>query len=266
MVDLSLKEMLEAGVHFGHKTDRWNPKMRPFIFTARNGVHIFDLIQTKEKLKSAASFAARVASDGGTILFVGTKNQIRLAIKEAAEKAGMPYLVERWPGGMLTNFKTILERLRYLRESEEKLALNQGMTKKEQLVLGREIQKLKSLFEGVKDMQKLPDALFVADIYKEKIAVKEAKKLGIPVIGIADTNANPEIEYVIPGNDDAVRSVAYIVGKIVESIVESRKNIKEQILKEKGEEAIIDLEKAISEDEIEKLEQKAEETIYKKTK
>lgn len=229
MTEISLKEMLEAGVHFGHKTDRWNPKMRPFIFTQRNGVHIFDLAQTKLKLEEAQRFVGQTAKDGGTILFVGTKNQTKDVIKAAAEKAEMPYLVERWPGGMLTNFKTILERLRYMKDAEEKTSSASGLTKKETLNLTRELDKLKEIFDGIRELNSVPDILIVSDILKECIAVREAKKLGIPVVGIADTNANPEIEYPIPANDDAVRSVKYIFDKLAEVIAATAKAKKEEV-------------------------------------
>jgi small subunit ribosomal protein S2 len=186
MIEIDVKEMLEAGVHFGHKKDRWNPKMRPFIYTERNGVHIFDLVKTKEALEKALKFAGDISAEGGIVLFVGTKNQVKSIVKEAATNCGMPYLTDRWPGGMLTNFNTILGRLKYLKDAEEKLAstteekINSGMTKKEALNLKRELEKLNSVFEGVKDLRRLPDAVFVADIVKERIAVREAKRLGIP--------------------------------------------------------------------------------------
>lgn len=223
MIEIDVREMLEAGVHFGHKKDRWNPKMRPYIFTERNGVHIFDLIKTKEALEAAVKQAANVAADGGTILFVGTKNQVKDVVRAAAEKAGMPYLVDRWPGGMLTNFNTILGRLKYMKDAEEKTQDGAGMTKKEALNLSRELEKLSATFEGVKDLRRVPDMLFVVDLVKEKNAVREAKILGIPVVGIADSNANPEIEYPIPGNDDAVRAVKYIVDKVAEGIATTKK-------------------------------------------
>ncbi len=263
MTEISMKEMLEAGVHFGHKSDRWNPKMRPFIFTERNGVHIFDLALTKEKLEEAIKFVSRVAADGGSILFVGTKNQTRDSIKAAAEKAGMPYLVERWPGGMMTNFNTILGRLKYMKDAEEKLGSGKGMTKKEQLVLQREIEKLSNVFDGVKEIRRTPDAMIVADIVKERNAIREAKKLGIPVIGIADTNAEPNIEYVIPGNDDAVRSVAYIVGKLSEAIVAAKKDVAVETTAENG--AIqTTLENDLPVEELEKIEIAAEEAVVVK--
>lgn len=218
-VTIDMKEMLEAGVHFGHKKDRWNPKMRPFIYTERNGVHIFDLAITKQKLTEACDFVNKVTSQGGTVLFVGTKNQVQGIVREAAETAGAPFLTERWPGGMLTNFQTIVKRLQYMEEAEAKSkSMTSGLTKKERLSLTRELEKLNEVFSGVTKMRRLPDAIFVSDIVKERIAVREAKKAGIPVIGIADSNANPDIEYVIPANDDAVKSVKYIVERVAGSV------------------------------------------------
>jgi small subunit ribosomal protein S2 len=222
MIEIDVKEMLEAGVHFGHKKDRWNPKMRPFIYTERNGVHIFDLLKTKEALEKALKFVGDISAEGGIVLFVGTKNQVKGIVKEAATNCGMPYLTDRWPGGMLTNFNTILGRLKYLKDAEEKTESGAGMTKKEALNLKRELDKLNSVFEGVKDLRRLPDAVFVADIVKERIAVREAKRLGIPVIGIADSNANPDIEYPIPGNDDAVRAVKFIEEKVAMAIAANK--------------------------------------------
>lgn len=219
-VAIDLKEMLEAGVHFGHKKDRWNPKMGQYIYTERNGVHIFDLTITKKKLTEACDFVSKITSEGGSILFVGTKNQVQGIVREAAETAGALYLTDRWPGGMLTNFQTIVKRLQYLEDAEAKTK-DEGisLTKKERLALSRELAKLNNTFVGVKKMRKLPDAVFISDIVKERIAVREAQKAGIPIIGIADTNANPDIEYVIPANDDAVKSVKYIVEKIAASIM-----------------------------------------------
>lgn len=276
MIEIDLKEMLEAGVHFGHKKDRWNPKMRPFIYTERNGVHIFDLTKTKEALEAALKYVSEAASNGGTILFVGTKNQVREIVKEAAISAGMPYLVERWPGGMLTNFNTILTRLKYLKDTEdaisdalsgkEKSGVAKKLTKKETLNLSRELEKLNSLFEGVKEMRKLPDVIYVADIVKERITVREAKKLGIPVVGIADTNANPNIEYPIPGNDDAVRSVKFITDKIAMAIAATKKTEKEIAEAADLQKESIN-EPEIEDQKLEKLEMEAEEKIViKKSK
>lgn len=224
--EIDLREMLEAGVHFGHKKDRWNPKMKPYIYTERNGVHIFDLTITKKKLEEAMEIVSKITKDHGTVLFVGTKNQIKDIVKEAAEKVEMPYLVNRWPGGMLTNFQTIVKMLKHLDESEERVGTeNSSLTKKERLSLQRELTKLKATFGGVQKLRKLPDLIFVSDICKERIAIREAKKVGIPVIGIADSNATPDIEFVIPGNDDAVKSVKYIVESIAGSINSPNKDI-----------------------------------------
>lgn len=286
MSEVDLKEMLEAGVHFGHKKDKWNPKMRPFIFTDRNGIYIFDLTKTKDKLEEAQKFAAKLVNEGGKVLFVGTKKQIQGVVKEAAEKAEMPYLVERWPGGMLTNFSTILARLKYLRSAEEKSAAGKTVTKKEALNLKRKIEKLNEVFEGVKEMRQVPDALFIADVVKENIAVREAKKIGIPVIGIVDTNANPNIEYPIPGNDDAVRAVQYISSKIAEVIARNKKEIAPnteetdvETASDKSDKEIKGKEEKIgeatkepevvdeAEKKLEKLEEKAEEeVVVKKSK
>lgn len=275
MNEANLKEMLEAGVHFGHKTDKWNPKMAPYIFTQRNGVHIFDLAKTKEGLERAAKFAASVASDGGTILFVGTKNQTKDVVRAAAESCGMPYLVERWPGGMLTNFNTILGRLRYMKDAREKTESGKGLTKKEALNLTREIHKLNTVFSGVSDLNKLPEALFIADIVKEKTAVREAKRLGLPIIGIADTNAIPEVEYIIPANDDAVRSVKYIADFLAAEITANKKAAAvdaggeraEEETKSEGEEKKDENIKDEAVEKIEKLEMTAEEkAVVKKQK
>ncbi len=237
MEKVDLKEMLEAGVHFGHKKDRWNPQMRSFIYTERNGVHIFDLTKTKERLEAAITFVESLTAKGGKILFVGTKNQVKAIVKEAAEKVEMPYLTDRWPGGMLTNFQTIVKRLKYLEELEEKIANEgSGLTKKEKVDIKKEITKLSEVFGGVKDMRKLPEAIFVSDIVKERIAIREAKKAGIPVIGVADSNATPDIEYVIPGNDDAVKSIQYIVSKITSAVTKPKKIEEDKILKSKVEE------------------------------
>jgi small subunit ribosomal protein S2 len=276
MTEVSMKEMLEAGVHFGHKTDKWNPKMAPFIFTQRNGVHIFDLAKTKACLETAGKAVAKVAGEGGEILFVGTKNQTKDVVRDAADACGMPYLVDRWPGGMLTNFHTILGRLKYMKDAEEKTQSGKGLTKKETLNLSRELEKLNTVFEGVKELRKVPEAIFIADIVKEKTAVREAKRLSIPIIGIADTNAIPDIEYVIPGNDDAVRSVKYIADYLSMVIVANKKATAEAKevaeKKEEKKDAKEDEEpKETGKDEavekIEKLEMTAEEkAVVKKQK
>ncbi len=227
---VSMKEMLEAGVHFGHRRSRWNPKMAPFIFTERAGVHIFDLATTEEGLEKASAFVRTVASNGGNILFVGTKNQAQAIIKEAAESCSMPYVSERWLGGMLTNFSTILVRVKNLKKLDEKIAANDFATKKQLTVAKKEAEKLAVVLGGIKDMKKLPEALFIVDAVKESNAITEARKLNIPVIAIADTNANPElIDYVIPGNDDAVKAIKLIVGEIAHVISENKPAVKAEI-------------------------------------
>jgi len=276
MTDIDVKEMLEAGVHFGHKKDKWNPKMRPFIYTEREGVHIFNLMMTADLLCDAQKFAANTSKAGGTILFVGTKKQTQEVIREAAKNAGMPYMTERWLGGTLTNFATILSRLKYLKETEEKTEKNEGMTKKERLYLDRELQKLNAVFEGVKELRKLPDALFVADVVKEKNAVSEAKKVDVPIIGIVDSNADPsKIDFPIAANDDAVRSVKYIAEKIAVAIAqnkvqageeESSASLKEPKQAKEDLKEVTSVE-AISHKDLDKIEMKLEEeNVVKKSR
>ena len=225
MAVVSMKQLLEAGVHFGHQTRRWNPKMAPYIYTERNGIYIIDLQKTVKKLEEAYSFVRDLAANGETILFVGTKKQAQEAIKEEAERVGMYYINARWLGGMLTNFKTMrtrVERLAQLRKMEEDGTFAM-LPKKEVIKLTGEIAKLEKYLGGVKNMKKLPAALFVVDLKKEKNALMEAKKLGIPVVAIVDTNCDPdEIDYVIPGNDDAIRAVKLIAGAMASAIIEGR--------------------------------------------
>ena len=222
---VSMKQLLEAGVHFGHQTRRWNPKMAPYIFTERNGIYIIDLQKTVRMLEEAYMFARDLAANGETILFVGTKKQAGESIREEAERAGIHYVNARWLGGMLTNFKTIrrrIERLAQLRKMEEDGTFDR-LPKKEVVKLNLEIEKLEKFLGGIKEMKKLPGALFVVDPRKEKIAVSEAKKLGIPVIAIVDTNCDPdEIDYIIPGNDDAIRAVKLISQTIASAVIEGR--------------------------------------------
>jgi len=228
MKDLSLVELLKSGAHFGHKTSRWNPKMKPYIFTVRNDIHILDLEKTKKALLKAASFASDVASSGGVILFVGTKRQSRDIIKKYAEKCGMPYVNVRWLGGTFTNFKTIQKTIRKLEKLEELKAggeLETRYTKKERLLIEREIEKLSKLFEGIKDMKKLPAAIFIADVNYDDIALTESKKSKVPIIGIVDTNSNPEgIDYVIPCNDDATQAIELVVDFVSEAIASGRQS------------------------------------------
>ncbi len=217
MAQVGIKELLEAGVHFGHQTRRWNPKMRRFIFGERDGIYIIDLLQTQELLDSARDFASNVAHRGGTVLFVGTKKQARDAIKDTAEGADMPYVNHRWLGGLLTNFQTISLRIRRLHDleryaSEGQLAL---LPTRERMAAQADLAKLQANLGGVKNMQRTPDAVFVIDLKTEAIAVREAQRLRIPIIGLVDTNCDPDgIDYVIPGNDDAIRSCAAITGAI----------------------------------------------------
>ncbi|SDM91335.1 30S ribosomal protein S2 [Acetanaerobacterium elongatum] len=230
MAVVSMKQLLEAGVHFGHQTRRWNPKMAPYIFTERNGIYIIDLQKTVKKLEEAYMFVRDVAADGGTVLFVGTKKQAQDSIKDEAERAGIHYVNARWLGGMLTNFKTIrrrIARLAQLRKMQEDGTFD-ALPKKEVIKLNLEIEKLEKFLGGIKNMDKLPGALFVVDPRKEKIAVAEAKKLGIPVVAIVDTNCDPdEVDYVIPGNDDAIRAVKLIAGAMANAVMEGRQGAEE---------------------------------------
>ena len=222
---VSMKQLLEAGVHFGHQTRRWNPKMARYIFTERNGIYIIDLQKTVKKLEEADMFVSDVAANGDSVLFVGTKKQAGESIKEEAERAGAHYVNARWLGGMLTNFKTIrqrIQRLEQLRKMQEDGTFDR-LPKKEVGKLELEIEKLEKYLGGIKTMNKLPGALFIVDPRKERIAVAEAKKLGIPIVAIVDTNCDPdEIDYVIPGNDDAIRAVKLIASTMADAIIEGR--------------------------------------------
>lgn len=227
-VEGQLKQLLEAGVHFGHQSSRWNPKMKKFIFASRNGIHIIDLKKTLNALQDAQRAVRDVTLNGDRVLFVCTKRQLRLVVEAEAQRSGSFFVTERWLGGMLTNFSTIKKQIRRLKELER--GLEEGAyefyTKKEQLMLTREKEKLAKYLAGVKEMGRLPGAVFVIDAKKETIAVKEANKLGIPVIAIADTNADPDsIDYPIPGNDDAIRSVAVITGMLCDSIDQARREM-----------------------------------------
>ncbi len=221
---ISMKQLLEAGVHFGHQTRRWNPKMAAYIYTERNGIHIIDLQKSVGKVDEAYKAVADIAANGGTILFVGTKKQAQDAIASEAERCGMFYVNERWLGGMLTNFKTIQSRINRLKEIE---AMAEDGTfdvlpKKEVINLKKELEKLQKNLGGIKEMKRLPDAIFIVDPKKERICVQEAHALGIELIGIADTNCDPdELDYVIPGNDDAIRAVKLIVSKMADAVIEA---------------------------------------------
>lgn len=227
MADISLKELLEAGAHFGHQTRRWNPKMKQYIYGARGGVHIMDLTKTGPLLKEAADFARKTAANGGKVLFVGTKRQAAPVVREEAQAAGMPYVTERWLGGMLTNFRTIrsqVSRLKKLEAGLESGDFASKYNKKEVLDFTNEAAALDRIFGGIKDMDSLPGAVFVVDAPKEGIAVAEARKLGIPVIGIADSNADPDlIDYPIPANDDAIKAVRVITAHVAEAAAEGAK-------------------------------------------
>ena len=225
MAVISMKQLLEAGVHFGHQTRRWNPKMAPYIFTERNGIHIIDLQKTVKKVNDAYVFVRDIVAEGGDILFVGTKKQAQSSVKEEAERCEMPFVNARWLGGMLTNFTTIrrrIGRLEQLRKMEADGTFDM-LPKKEVIGLQGEIEKLEKFLGGVKDMKKIPAAMFIVDPRKERIAVAEAKKLNIPIIAIVDTNCDPdEIDAVIPGNDDAIRAVKLIAETIANAVIEAK--------------------------------------------
>ena len=221
---ISMKQLLEAGVHFGHQTRRWNPKMAEYIYTERNGIHIIDLQKSVGKVDEAYKAVADIAANGGTILFVGTKKQAQDAIASEADRCGMFYVNERWLGGMLTNFKTIQSRINRLKEIEamEEDGTFDVLPKKEVINLKKELEKLQKNLGGIKEMKRLPDAIFIVDPKKERICVQEAHALGIELIGIADTNCDPdELDYVIPGNDDAIRAVKLIVSKMADAVIEA---------------------------------------------
>jgi len=236
-----MKQLLEAGVHFGHQTRRWNPKMAPYIFTERNGIYIIDLQKTVKKIEEACNFIKEVVGEGKSVLFVGTKKQAQDSVREEAERCGMFYVNVRWLGGMLTNFQTIRQRVQRLRELEkmEESGHMELLPKKEVTKLKGEKEKLERFLKGIKDMDELPGALFIVDTRKEQIAVREARKLGIPTVGIVDTNCDPdEIDYVIPGNDDAIRAVRLLTSKIADAVLEAKQGeqVEEEPQEEKEEE------------------------------
>ncbi len=222
---VSMKQLLEAGVHFGHQTRRWNPKMAPYIFTERNGIHIIDLQKSVVKVDEAYKAVNEIAQQGGTILFVGTKKQAQDAVKTEAERCGMYYVNERWLGGMLTNFKTIQSRIARMKtiEKMQEDGTFDVLPKKEVAQLKKELSKLQANLGGIRDMKRIPDAIFVVDPKKERICIQEAESLGITLIGIGDTNCDPEeLDYIIPGNDDAIRAVKLIVGKMADAVIEAK--------------------------------------------
>ena len=223
MAVISMKQLLEAGVHFGHQTRRWNPKMKKYIFTERNGIYIIDLQKTVKKIEEAYEFVRQLGEDGGTILFVGTKKQAQESVRDEANRSGMFYVNQRWLGGTLTNFQTIRKRINRLKDIErmEEDGTFEVLPKKETVDLLKEKEKLVKFLGGIKDMKKLPDAIFVIDPRKESIAIAEARKLNIPIIGIVDTNCDPdEIDYVIPANDDAIRAVKLLTSTVADAIIE----------------------------------------------
>ncbi len=253
MAIVSMKQLLEAGVHFGHQTRRWNPKMAPYIFTERNGIYIVDLQKTVKMVEVAYNFIRDIVAEGKTVLFVGTKKQAQESVKEEAERCGMFYVNQRWLGGMLTNFKTIQKRIDRLFELEkmEEDGVWEVLPKKEVARLEGEREKLNRFLRGVKHMKELPGALFIVDPRKERIAVAEGRRLGIPIVAIVDTNCDPdEIDYVIPGNDDAIRAVKLLTSKIADAVLEGKQARVDE-----------DREEGVAEENVEKLEEVKEEKV-----
>ena len=235
MAVISMKALLESGVHFGHRTNKWDPRMKPYIFTERNGIHIIDLQQTSKLLTQAFNVIRDVAANGGTILFVGTKRQAQETIAEEAARCGMPYVTERWMGGILTNWPTMysriqeLERLEKMRDTKE----IDRLTKKEGLLIGREITRLTTRLSGIRTMKRRPDLIFIIDVGREESAVREANLLGIPIVALVDTNCNPQdIDYVVPSNDDAIRAIKLLVAKIADAVLEGKASRKDEEVEE----------------------------------
>jgi small subunit ribosomal protein S2 len=225
MAVISMKALLETGVHFGHRTRKWHPKMKPYIFTERNGIHIIDLQQTVASLEMAYALVRDTAAKGGTVLFVGTKRQAQETIEKEAERCAMPHINQRWLGGTLTNWKTIKDRINELKRLEEMQAKGDfgNRTKKEELILGRKILRLQDRLGGIRDMAKLPDLLFIVDVRREETAVKEANSLNIPIIALVDTNCDPAgVDYVIPANDDAIRAIKLMTAKLADAVLEGK--------------------------------------------
>jgi small subunit ribosomal protein S2 len=256
---ISMKQLLEAGVHFGHQTRRWNPKMAEYIFTERNGIYIIDLQKTVKKVEEAYFFIREIAMNGDDVLYVGTKKQAQDSIKEEAERSGQYYVNARWLGGMLTNFKTIRKRIDRLNQLEnmEQNGLFDVLPKKEVIKLKAEMEKLEKYLGGIKNMKKLPGAMFIVDPRKERNAILEARKLGIPVVAIVDTNCDPdEVDYVIPGNDDAIRAVKLIASKIADAILEGRQG--EQLESEDSQSVSDEEAKIYEDDAVEAVETQAD--------
>lgn len=238
MAEANIRDLLEAGAHFGHQKERWNPKMRSFIFATRDNVHIIDLETTVEYAEKALKFANDVTKSGGKILFVGTKRQAKDLVKKAAKSCGMPYVSNRWLGGLLTNFDTIRKRLKRLKDLEEQKSSGEleKFTKREQLKFAQEIEKLESNFGGIRNLTELPAALFIIDVITEEVAVKEARALGVPIIALVDTNANPDlIDYPIPSNDDAIKTIEYFCNLMSDQIRQntSKKVVEEEVIQNK---------------------------------
>lgn len=259
MKKVELTQLLEAGAHFGHLTRRWNPKMKPYIFMEKNGIHIIDLKKTQELLTVACDEISKIAAEGKKVLFVGTKKQAKNIIETEARRCGQNWVSERWLGGMLTNFATIRKSVKRLNniEKQETDGTFDKITKKERLILSREKEKLKKVLEGVESLNKLPGALFVVDVKKEDIAVKEANRLNIPVFAIVDTNCDPDpIDYVIPANDDAVKTIEIIAKQIADSIIEGEAKLKEKKAEENAEKERLRKEKEAKREEKKKAEAK----------
>ena len=253
MAVVAMKQLLEAGVHFGHQTRRWDPKMAEYIFQARNGIHIIDLQKTSKKLDEAYAFLKEQAEEGKTVLFVGTKKQAQECVKEAAEKCGMYYVDQRWLGGMLTNFDTIRARVQRLKDLEkmQEDGTFDVLPKKEVILLKKEMSKLERNLGGIKEMDKLPGVIFLVDPKKERIAVLEAKKLNIPIIGLVDTNCNPEeVDYAIPGNDDAIIAVKLIADVMANAVIEGKQGESFEVSEEQAsDEEVADMEQVVEEAE-----------------
>ena len=240
MFEITIKQLLEAGVHFGHPTKKWNPKMAEYIFTQRNGIHIVDLQKTVKKFEEAYNFVAELAQENGTILFVGTKKQAAETVKEEAERCGMYYTNNRWPGGMLTNFQTIRKSIKRLKDLEKMQADGTFdlLPKKEVAKKIKEIEDLQKSYGGIKEMHELPSCVFIVDTRKERNAVLEAKKLGIPVVAIVDTNCDPDdADYIIPGNDDAIRAIKLIAGALADAVIAAHGGVEEAPVEETAEAA-----------------------------
>jgi len=230
-MEIKLKDLLEAGCHFGHRVSRWNPKMKPYIFRAQDNVHIFDLVKTKEGLEGACNFVRQLVAKGGKIVFIGTKKQAKEIIKEAALRAGMPYVNNRWVGGTITNWEVIKKNLDRLQELKSKMDKGEfkKYTKKENLLINKEISKLEKEYGGISQLENFPEAIFVVDVHREQGAIKEANKKGVKVVGIVDSNADPDtVDYIIPANDDAIKSISLLTSAIVDAILEGKKHLNKE--------------------------------------